>query len=94
MLMHKEKYYVRRSIRFCTSPAASNNKQNFQQTLAEKHLFTKKVQEINRTHLMRRVWVKGFWAQAGRCFQVLTKAVGMREYGTVVMLFQASNVGS
>lgn len=32
--------------------------------------------------------------QAGRCFQVLTKAVGIKEYGTVVMLFQASSVGS
>lgn len=37
---------------------------------------------------------RGRGTQAGRCFQVLTKAVGMREYGTVVMLFQASSVGS
>lgn len=35
-----------------------------------------------------------FGAQAGSCFQVLTKAVGMSEYGTVVMLFQASSAGS
>lgn len=33
-------------------------------------------------------------AQADRYFQVLTKAVGMREYGTVVTLLQVSDEGS
>lgn len=32
--------------------------------------------------------------QADRYFQVLTKAVGMREYGTVVTLLQLSDEGS
>lgn len=31
---------------------------------------------------------------AGTCFHVLTKAVGIREYGTVVMEFQLSVMGS
>lgn len=32
--------------------------------------------------------------QAGTCFQVLTNAVGIKEYGTVVMEFQLSDMGS
>lgn len=47
-----------------------------------------------RTYLIGNRVGGRFGLQAGRCFQVLTKAVGMSEYGTVVMLFQASKVGS
>lgn len=60
--------------------------------LASSQLESSRRCKTGKSHGKDVYWGSG--AQAGRCFQVLTKAVGMSEYGTVVMLFQASSVGS
>ena len=53
------------------------------------------LQRVSSSYLAGEGGVEGpAVLQEGRCFHVLTKAVGMREYGTVVMLFHASSVGS